>query len=59
MDNLKPCPFCGQQPTTYSSGSNHGVDNLWIVCANQACRIAAFQRNTAEEAIAAWNHRYE
>lgn len=51
---LKPCPFCGDEPTVQQLGSAayaycDGRSKVWAYC------LEAPQADTREEAIAIWN----
>lgn len=50
MANLLPCPFCGGKAKQSYVGVRHIV-----FC--QQCDISIRQRETAIEAVAAWNQR--
>jgi len=56
MNELKPCPFCGAEPTMswehYLSG-----DEFYIRCENEKCLGASFQDADAEKAMDQWNTR--
>lgn len=51
-EKLRECPFCG------TSAILDGTGGLWIIaCSNNECAIDTYARDTAEEAITAWNTR--
>jgi hypothetical protein len=59
MQNLKPCPFCGEVSMTFN-----GFDNQWYVyhkgeqCAIfEPIGIDGYFCKTEEEAVDAWNRR--
>ena len=49
-DKLKPCPFCGKQPSLYP----YGDGTFSISHASSAC---AFTHSSKKALIAAWNRR--
>ena len=55
MSELKPCPFCGEEPELFDF-----TDGRFIVqCSNSDCDVypyTSIHRDKAD-AIAAWNHR--
>jgi len=56
MEELKPCPFCGQPPLFGYRGKNAGANV--IECQNNDCPCMPFTHALAHaEAIAAWNTR--
>ena len=57
MENLKPCPFCGEIPTVTHDAQN--CETYVIQCANGecACMPVTWWYLTKEEAIEAWNRR--
>ena len=69
MDKLKPCPFCGNNailkiipPHKHKMLLNLGIDFpdcngvCFVEC---SCCTCALSEETKEEAIEAWNTRYE
>ncbi len=62
MSELKPCPFCGAKES-----DEHGLrlvnfsrNNTWgVECYQCEAMIGYTRYNTQEEAIEAWNRRYE
>lgn len=55
MEELKPCPFCGEQPTV---GHDHeGLVKVW--CSNSSCLVwcSTGHFNKYDEAAKAWNGR--
>lgn len=53
-EELKPCPFCGGNPDVYSW---NGGGVVWVRC--RSCGIDYKAYANADEAIEAWNTRYE
>jgi len=54
MNNeLKPCPFCGEQ----ASGIKVLPDQFMIACCNDNCECSNSIYDTIQEAIKAWNTR--
>ena len=53
---LKPCPFCGEQPKVVED-----VSVSWVVCDNENCMVYArtLLKKTRGEAIEVWNRRIE
>lgn len=51
---LKPCPFCGEKPYTYTDGWR-----VWwgVKCPDCSCIIGEYR--TEKEAIEEWNRRAE
>lgn len=61
MIELKPCPFCGGEPTMRSLAetANYEATN-YILCLNDNCSVKPSMMktySTMEEAIEAWNRR--
>lgn len=56
MSDLKPCPFCGGEASTFE---DYGHSSAWEVgCFNGNCRVEPHVwEKTKVEAIAAWNTR--
>ena len=56
-DNLKPCPFCGGNPSFYQIFSNGR--NVWKVMCGKSVDCCAIlnEFDTKEQAIDAWNNR--
>ena len=52
--NLKPCPFCGCNPTLYKT--TYG--NYWISCIC-SCQYGFTGSFTKDEVIQKWNNRKE
>ena len=60
MEELKPCPFCGEpDPTIYEDIEPCGTGkyNVQIYCSNQNCSLDFGWHESEEEAIEAWNTR--
>lgn len=60
MTELKPCPFCGEQPNTHS-WQWRGKRMYKVYCEKLACLIRPSTNgfDTLWEAAEAWNTRYE
>ena len=59
MDELKPCPFCGEKAVIRTfPGIN--FDCYKVYCSNIRCYICPVTRiyHDKKEAIEAWNRRY-
>ena len=61
LEELKkplPCPWCGSAATVYNTQRG---DMIGVQCSTQKCTITTLgpHRKTAEDAIAAWNTRWE
>lgn len=57
---LKPCPFCGGQPTSkwYGASGEDDDSGYWgIECSGRDCRHAFAHEDSEAEAVAAWNKR--
>ena len=56
-DNLKPCPFCGGNPSFYQIFSNGR--KVWKVMCGKSVDCCAIlnEYDTKEKAIDAWNNR--
>lgn len=52
---LKPCPFCGQEPKRVQSGL------YYVMCANPKCLVSTFTVGYVRmsDATKAWNRRVE
>ena len=62
MENLKPCPFCGELPEIDQGEYTYKVKDriYWAVgCMNDDCEVDVETDNfdTKEEAIKVWNTR--
>ena len=55
MSELKPCPFCGGEPSLSSGYMGYSTVGIYVECIN----CAAFSEMNPEEGIAveAWNKR--
>lgn len=53
-EELKPCPFCGGEATTYKAEGWH-----YVSCVNDDCIASVSMQSfsSEEEAIDAWNRR--
>lgn len=61
MNELKPCPFCGGEPTmrTLAETANYKAVS-YILCLNDNCSVKPSMMKahpTMEEAIESWNRR--
>ena len=54
MDDLKPCPFCGQPPNVMDA-DKEDILLFETVCSH--CGASSDNYDTIEEAITAWNTR--
>jgi hypothetical protein len=54
MDELKPCPFCGEKARLFEQ---HGVWSVW--CVNEDCPATSVlvEGYSREEVVPAWNRR--
>lgn len=59
QEALKPCPACGAVPKLCEFGSMAFGKNFQIDCENPQCciTISSMCRNSADDAMAAWNTR--
>ena len=55
MNELKPCPFCGENP--YYEENFTCYDEHLICCSNKQCGIVMFDK-TKNKVIKKWNKRY-
>ena len=57
MDELKPCPFCGEMPI--QRVEPFVKDRFIVFCGNKQCktRISTGWRKTPEQAAEAWEKR--
>ena len=53
-DELKPCPFCGEQEFISVRNGMNAVA-AWVICNNCGCYGPT--EDTKAEAITAWNRR--
>lgn len=59
VEQLKPCPFCGEKPTAFEPHpSRH---NLWVIsCEESDCRVVSeVDGGSLAEAAASWNTRFD
>lgn len=54
MEELKPCPFCGEN-IYFSIIENKPTKEYWVFCCN--CETCGPIKITKKEAISAWNKR--
>ena len=56
MDELKPCPFCGGEPTI---SAYYNTSTEWYLCSCSKCHISqtGSEYRFLFEAIKAWNRR--
>ena len=58
MTELKPCPFCGGKAFVSAKLPYFGERfTLAVVC--EKCNASSKHKNFEDEAIEAWNRRYE
>lgn len=57
IDELKPCPFCGDEPALSKSQAPFRAEYM-VICA-RGCGACNGWKDTAEEAITAWNTRHD
>ena len=58
MTELKPCPFCGNDEIDCCYEAEEDVYEFYF-CKCKACGATAGFYQTEQEAIAAWNKRYD
>lgn len=60
-NSLKPCPFCGGQPTLSERKSYSNTKWYRVICLNSMCLIcpSTAEFEDKENAIRAWNRRTE
>ncbi len=61
-EELKPCPFCGEQAALHSDWK-HNPDHryYWVICVNDDCAVECFTDSDCyikESAIKTWNIRH-
>ena len=58
---LKPCPFCGRKAELVTMEFGSGSIYFGTTCENWLCAVASVipYFSSKEEAIEAWNRRYE
>lgn len=56
---LKPCPFCGKEPSICLD--NYFESKNWIIwCSNNNCKVESFaEEPSKKEVIRYWNERTE
>lgn len=63
MAELKPCPFCGGKARIVDNGETQNSKYYFVdvICENMVCRgcSSCLESKTKQQAIAAWNMRYE
>ena len=64
MPDLVYCPFCGNITTVMlriETGKDGYVDRYYVLCPDDGigCGAQSGSYRTKEEAVLAWNHRYE
>ena len=56
-DELKPCPFCGNEARVRAQHWDDGSHVWWVECA--ACEAEGMRCDDGQHAIDAWNTRAE
>ena len=56
-DELKPCPFCGDESSVQTSGIKPNSYQYMVMC--RSCNACKGWKNTYDEALTAWNTRHE
>ena len=59
MDELKPCPFCGDMPLIHESKQDLRNILYSVFCGGEHHTASVGYFYTEEEAIEAWNRRAE
>ena len=59
MAELKKCPFCGEKARTFQNDPLHKNDELFYVYGVLCECGASILKNSMEDAIEAWNRRYD
>ncbi len=58
MEKLKPCPFCGGEPTTRLKPWHGAPERTRICCLNLECKaMPAVMGKTHSQAVERWNQR--
>ena len=55
MDKLKPCPFCGSQPSTGSLGGDKENWAIWCECGIPC--VENDPGETLDDIVVKWNRR--
>lgn len=55
MDNLKPCPFCGNEHITVVTRKPVGMGEYFVIKCTECS--AEMTRSTKRKAVEAWNRR--
>ena len=58
MEKLKACPFCGEAAVVRRRNQDHIMRDKYFVCCVK-CKGKTKYYDTEEEAITAWNQRFE
>lgn len=55
---LKPCPFCGENPSLME-GSKTGVSGyrVWVHCQNKECGVYGPELDNVRHVVKRWNTR--
>jgi len=58
MDDLKPCPFCGELPTVWAGSGYEGFATFYVECRSDVCDVTpCVSDDNKYEAIRLWNKR--
>ena len=62
-EKLRPCPFCGGEACIEDISELDDMDVIWMIVCDECGGSASFGMDgcdaTKDEAITAWNRRYE
>lgn len=57
MNNLKPCPHCGNDQISVVRGIKQGTRDVYIRCRICGCRTDAYHEKDEHMAVRIWNRR--